>query len=634
MPFPQRRKIKERIILRKGGGKVKRIFAVLCAVVLTLSLGISTFAVTLDYQGQEIKVGSLHNLNADVKYSWLNKLVLRDDATSVTTVRTVPHAAYPYSRTYEEFIKDITECMDLHSYDTDTVAGTYEQVIDLLYYAAVALGMTDDMNTMLSTIQKKGVRVPANMTAQDKLEAAVIYAALKYNLVYALYGNETKITKGRSIEGASVDILASAMNMNLPSGVDSVEGLALYCCQAYAESFDGIPMSSNPSEEEIFYLMKMLASNKAGYSVPVVEYNNATDIQKQYIDCTYYATILNTVYDITVDPLLLAQAASTNDVLDIARLVLETMLDEKNIDYPSNEPVENLFKTACENGCFDMEEEFYSDVFNYDLYVDKACEKLWVTPFALASQIGGDNKFLTVKVGSKEMKADSTSFFPLDPKKPTENMTITVNYDDESGNSDMSVYVFNIIKQEGKKTTSDSSIVAEIEDMLNDVVPQDNEKANEIVSGVVSAVDDAVVEGESVLSDEAAMITAGNADNGNGGNTPGNNPEVGTTYSLETTDVTDPTFSDFEYFSQLVGETYGEEKLTSSYDFAGGAKKESDKGIISGVVEVVKENPEVVAAPTGVIAAGAFAGYLFTKKKKANPADETNEENSDEFKEI
>lgn len=613
---------------------MKKTLYTLCAFILALSLCLPAFAVTLDYQGRDIKVGSLHNLNADVKFSWLNKLVLRDDATSVTTVRTVPYAAYPYKRTYEEFLNDITECMDLNSYDADTVTDAYEQVVDLLYYSAVALGMTDDMNTMLSTIQKKGVRIPANMTAREKIETSVIYAAVKYKLIFALFGEELKITKGRTIEGAAVDIIAAAAQMNIPSGIDTIQGLGLNALRTYAESFDDVPISSNPSEDEIFYLMKMILSNKAGYSVPVVEYGDATEIQKQYIDCTYYASILNTMYDITVDPLELAEAASTNDVLDIARLVLETMFDENKIKYKDGDAVENLFKKACENGFFDMDEEFYSDVFNYDLYVDKNCEKLWVTPFGLANQLDGDNRFLKIRLGDKEMKADSTTYYPLDPGKKNESMTISVSYDDENGNSDMTVYVFNIIKEKKKETTANSGLVAEIEDTLNDVVPVQNEKASEIVSHVISAVDDVVSEGESVVDDAvsegesivdgigAAVVAGSKGEKGDS--------DLLTTFGEEplSEDVTDATFEGFEYFSRLVEETYGDEKnLTSKYNIAEEATT-SEGGVLSTVATVVKENPEVVAAPTGVIAAGAFAGYLFTKKKK-NPNDETDETHKD-----
>ena len=601
---------------------MKRIFAGICAVALALALCITSFAVTLDYQGREIKVGSLHNLEANVKYSWLNKLVLRDEATAVTTARLVPHAPYPYSRTYEEFMADVEDCMKLYSYDTDTAVSTYEDVVDLLYYTAVALDMTDDMDTMLASVSKQGVRIPVNMTSRDKINAAVIYAAQKYKLTNVLFDHDLKIAKGRSIDGAIVDILASAMGMTLPSGIDAIDELALHCAKVYAESYESLPMSDNPSKEEVFYLMEMLASAKAGYSVPVVEYDEATDVQKQYIDCTYYATVLDTVYDIKINPLLLAEVVAQNDVGQIARLILETMLDEDGVDYENEAELENLFKLACENGHFDMEEDFYSDVFNYDLSVDETCEKLWVTPFALANQLGGDEKFVTVRLGNKEMKPGSTSYYPLDKNEKQENMTVTVTYDDEDGISDMSIYVFKIIKEKATETTANSSVVAEIEKMLGDVVPSENEKAQEIVSGVVSAADNLVSEGQSAITPHTDATIKDD----------GKTTEA-TTYNVdeEVTASESTTLSDFEYFKQLVEGTYADkEQLTSNYERAEQAAKEKQVNVLSGVAAVVKENPEVVAAPTGVVAAGALAGYLFTRKKKSasNPDEGQNESNS------
>ena len=44
------------------------------------------------------------------------------------------------------------------------------------------------------------------------------------------------------------------------------------------------------------------------------------------------------------------------------------------------------------------------------------------------------------------------------------------------------------------------------------------------------------------------------------------------------------------------------------------------QSIIDKTVETVKENPEVVVAPTGLIAVGALAGYLMTKKHRDSEA--------------
>lgn len=599
---------------------MKKILSATVAILLILALCVPALAVTLDYDKAELKKGTLHDLNAEPKYSWINKLVIRDDATSVTTCRMVPHAAYPYSRTYEEFISDIEHVMDFYEFDTENVEDSYMQIVDLLYYTAVALNMTDDTETMYAYLQKQGIRIPVNMTAEDKIEAAVVYAAMKYKLTYALFGKNTEFTKGRTIEGAVVDILATATSAKLPSGIDSVQGLALNCCKAYAESFDDLPLSDNPSEEELFYAIKLISSAKKGYDVPVVNYEEATDIQKQYVDCTYYATVLGTVYEIEVNPLELAKVAAEQDVLSVARLVLETMLDDGNISYKKNAPVENLFSKACENGYFEMDEEFFSDVYNYDVYVDNTCEKLWVTPFALAKQIGGEDKYLEIKLGDIAVNPSSTTAVPLDTKADKENLVITSAYDDEMGNSDMTIYVLNIIKQEPNKTTSDNSLVAEIEDMLADVVPQENEKAQEIVSEVVSAADSVVDGAENAAT--APFTTTNPAEEET------KQTIERTTYDVSATVEGGTTLSGLDYFAELVGETYADKSLTSQYNEAEEATTSNSNSFITNAVETVKESPEIVVAPTSVVAAGALAGYLFTKRKKSDATDESSDDNN------
>ena len=43
-----------------------------------------------------------------------------------------------------------------------------------------------------------------------------------------------------------------------------------------------------------------------------------------------------------------------------------------------------------------------------------------------------------------------------------------------------------------------------------------------------------------------------------------------------------------------------------------------NRSFVQKTVETIKENPEVAAAPTGIIALGGLAGYIWTKRKKTS----------------
>ena len=54
---------------------------------------------------------------------------------------------------------------------------------------------------------------------------------------------------------------------------------------------------------------------------------------------------------------------------------------------------------------------------------------------------------------------------------------------------------------------------------------------------------------------------------------------------------------------------------------------------INDVYQTIKENPEVAAAPTGIIALGGLAGYIWTKRKKTSVEAESlqNDDNKEDF---
>ena len=606
---------------------MKKLLGLTLAVLMIITMSICpAFAVSDStiISALTVDPGNVRWDNPTYNYAWLDNMIIRDDPMASTQAHIIPKPTdYPYSITYDKFLQESSDYNQLITLDKESVTSAYDEVINVMYYLVVAMGMTDDIDTMKQYLVSQGIRLPANTTPDENAEIAVVYAAIKYDAVYTLYGKHVDFPVGTTLDGAVVTIMSALTGTVVPSGVDNLSGYAVFCTKTYVTAFEGLPISQNPSEAEIFYWAKVIAAGKSGdYQVPVEVYSETTAAQKEYVDYAYYASILSDIYDVKIDPIKLVVAMQSSDQLAVQKLILKTMLDEKKVSYSDKLSCKELFDLACKNGCFNLEEEFYTDVLNYDIEVAQTCEKIWFTPFTLAGLLeGGSDEYITMSLAGTPVAPSSTTGVALNPALAKETIKLEVYYN-APDNQDMAVYVFNIVKNSALNTERNpetkNDMVAEVEKYVNSIVPVQNETASTIIDGVFQQVDGSISNnqgsaqvGEGILTTYASDATT-NASGSTGGSNGGFN---------------------FDYLDELLNGTYetdvfGNIVTTQGFDF--GETTTENQSIIEKTVETVKENPEIVAAPTGLIAVGAFAGYLMSKKHRDSEAYFEEESESEE----
>lgn len=553
-----------------------------------------------------VNPGNVRAANPVYNYAWLDNMIIRDDPMAALQADITPKPDYPYSHTYNEFIEESKNYSTLLTIDEKTVTAGYEEIVNAMFYVVVAMGMTDDLDVMSEYLTAQGIRLPAN-SAASKAEIAVVYAAIKYDAVYTLYGKHVTFTKGTTLDGAVVTIVSALTGTVVPSGVDSLTGYAVHCTKTYVTSFSDLPISTNPSTSEIFYWAKVIAAASNDYEVPVEVYSETTAAQKQYVDYAYYASILTTIYDVQINPVKLVVAMQSGDELAIQKLILYSMLDESGVDYATDMTCKELFDMACKNGWFALEKEFYTDILKYEILVAQECTKIWFTPFALAGVLENSSEnYLTIKLNGTQVAPSSTTGVSLDPTKSQETVYLECNYNSPDKN-DKAVYEFVIKKSAAlngeNNSKSQNDLVASVEQYVNKIVPSDNEKVAQVVNGVFQSVDSAVTT-NSASSGEGILTTYANAQ---GTTYPGNEGLAGSGDRF-----------DFDYLEELIDGVYatdanGNIVTSASFNYS---ITTTEKSIIDKTVDAVKENPEMVVAPTGVIAVGAFMGYLMSKKHR------------------
>ena len=588
--------------------KIKRLCSFLLVLLILAGLACAPFYASASVTANSGKLQILpgHPRSASPVYSkaWLDNVVIRDSSSSVTAARLVPKDAYPYRLTFDEFVTEVNNYSVLNLINEKTVSSAYNDVITVMYYMVTALGMTGDSASMKKYIRSKGITIPPLETAEDEIKIAVVYAALKYDAVYTLYNKKVTFPQGISLDGAICVILAALTGTFLPSGVDTLSGFAVNSVKTYISQFDSLPVSNNPGNDEIFHWAKVITASANDYTVPVEAYVTLTGEEKEYVDYAYFASILGKVYDVKLDPVKLADADKSEESNSVQTLILQTMLDESGVDYSIDDSCEALFKAACENGRFPLDEEFYSDIFSYDLYVASDCQKVWFTPFALASQVGGNDAYLTIYLGEKEMSPDQTVAYVLDASKDKEVINLKVVYAEPDSTPETVLYKFSVVRKAAAAGNGESqnSLTAEIQGMLDGVIPADNEKANAIVNNIMSQVD-------------SALSTTASINNGN----------VLTTYAAGTTasggyDSSPKKSSDgvdFGYLEQLISETFADVgEASKALEMFGTSGKEQSRSFVQKTVQTIRENPEVAVAPTGIIALGGLGGYIWTRRRK------------------
>ena len=599
---------------------MKKILILTLTLLMIFSLGICpAFATVESDLISELTVypGNLRWDNPTYNYAWLDQMIIRDDPMSATQSHIIPKPTdYPYSTTYDQFLKESGNYTQLITFDKESVTAEYNELVNIMYYLVVAMGMTDDIDTMKVYLTEQGIRLPANTTADEKAEIAVVYAAIKYDAVYVLYGEHVDFPVGTTLDGAVVTIVSALSDTSVPSGVDNLTGYAVFCTKNYVTSYEELPISTNPSEDEIFHWAKVVAAASSGdYQVPVEVYSETTAAQKEYVDYAYYATILSDIYDVKINPIKLIVAIQSDDTYAVQKLILGTMLEEKGVDYPVDMGCQDLFNMACENGCFALEEEFYTDVLRYEIRVAPTSEKVWFTPFALSGQLsGGSDEYLSLTLAGNPVAPSSTTSVALDPALSTQTIYLESLYNAPDRQEGVT-YEFIVVKDSSlsgeRNPETKNDMVAEVEKYVNSIVPAENDKASAVIDGVFQSVDSALQSSTTSSSVGEGILTTYGADV--------TNSDV---FVTTTTATTSSDRFDFNYLDDLINGVYETDEFgniitTTAVDYEQFNTTETTKeSIIEKTVETIKEKPEIVAAPTGLIAVGAFAGYLLTKKHR------------------
>ena len=191
-----------------------------------------------------------------------------------------------------------------------------------------------------------------------------------------------------------------------------------------------------------------------------IDASSATD---EEIQIKYMAAMLGTQYDVTLDPDSVFKA---NRNKTLAHYIIQRMAyeDKKLALSSSKYTYEEAFDIVLKKtNRFDLEKEFYSDIYEYDLHLDHFRELIYINPTPI------DNGYLTVKINDKKVNLNQYAKVTLN-SDPTQVIFIDVQYNGASKQN--TSYRLNVYQ--GTTPPDDENVTGIISNVGVDIVPNLN----------------------------------------------------------------------------------------------------------------------------------------------------------------
>lgn len=437
----------------------KLLCIILTVLVLTSTVCPSVFAKTFAQ-----KVNTNIGVNTQYAYSsndpsWLRKLKIKEDMLSVEGIATeltlYPVTDYPYTTDAPNFKAQVSDYVELYTLDKDSQRAAYIYVLQQIGALSIISDPTATDKSKADWLRKQGIVI----TEEEELDPdkilmiSALYALMKNNFYYVYTGKHLTIPEGTPLEEAVVMYLIAI------SGQEST------LTEFLLKFFDKVSVGSL---EDYIYYTSLMALYTAGYVTPVEVVTISRDevyrrvaimtIRKagfaidsktattEEITQKYLTAMLGTQYSVTLDPTALAKAEKKNI---IPYYILQRMAyeDIKLTISQTKYSFEECFNIVLEKtDRFKLENEFYSDIQEYNVYLKANRSNISINPVPIS------NSGTSVFINSKEVVGNEYSVVELTDEQ---KQTISIVSRQKTGNKITSTaYKINVYQGTAEPTGS------------------------------------------------------------------------------------------------------------------------------------------------------------------------------------
>lgn len=408
--------------------------------------------------------------------SWLRQLIVKENMLSVDGIVTekalYPVSKYPYTSDAPSFKEEIDEYVEIYTLDEESQKAAYIYVFQQLGALSIIADPEATDQTKVEWLREQGVII----TEEDEqdpnsiLMISALYALWKNDFFYVIEGERITIPPGTKLEAALMmymvalgdddrSLLAFVNKYFDVTEIVSLEDYVYYTAlfalytNGYVSSREIVTLPRN----ETFRRLAIMSISNAGIAIDV---NSATD---EEVQIKYLAAMLGVQYNVTLDPdsTFKANRNGTVHYYMIQRMAYE---DKKLTISSSKYTYEEAFDIVLKKtNRFDLDKEFYSDIYEYDLHLDHFRELIYINPTPI------DNGFLTVTINDQKVNLNQYAKVPLN-SDPTQILLINVQYNGDTKKN--TTYRLNVYQ--GTTPPDDENVTGIISNVGVDIVPNLN----------------------------------------------------------------------------------------------------------------------------------------------------------------
>ncbi len=508
---------------------MKKNFKFICLlftlIVLISSITPSAFA-------KEFAPAISTNIGVNTQYayssndpSWLRQLTIKEDMLSVEGIANAvvlyPVAEYPYTTDAKTFKATVGESIKLYTLDEDSRRAAYLYLLEQIGALSIISDPSATDASKAEWLRQQGIIV----TEEDEndpdgiLMISALYALMKNDFYYVMKGERLTIPQGTPLEEAVVIYLTafsdqdSALSSfmarffgslsitNLDDYIYYTSLMALYT-RGYVSPLE-IPTLSR---EEVYRRVAIMTISAYGIAIDA---DSATteEIQEKYL-----TAMLGTQYKVTLDHPSLLRAIKKKKV---PYYILQRMaLEDSNLTISQTKySYEECFDLVCKKTeRFDLEDEFYSDIYEYNIYLKNSRKNISINPNPISN--GGTSIF----IGAKEVAPAEYAVIELNgEEKQTLNI---VSRQTTEGKTTTTTYRVNV--HQGSTVAPDSNltgIIPTVGDIFNAETAETVTAQLPSLMPIVDKVNDSllgVVDGVLSLNDKGQLVDSDGNIIGNG----------------------------------------------------------------------------------------------------------------------
>ena len=473
------------------------IAIIVCFTVFSPAVSAATFAPAIDATNIGVQTQYKYDQN---DLSWLRKLDVKEDMLSVEGLTSpevlIPVCSYPYNMDAPNFKNQVAEYVELYTITEDTQRAAYLYLLEQIGVLSFFADPDSTEEDKAQWLRDNGIIVTPEDEKDPEKRIMIIslYAMMKNDLYYVYKGQHMQIPNGTPLEEAIVMYLIalSGEESNLRSFIEKYFGnkdiltlddyiyytslITLYTT-GYISPAEVVTISPN----EVYRRVAIMAIRNYGIAVDA-ETATTEEIRQKYL-----TAMLGTQYRVTLDPSALKKA-STDNIIPFYILQRMAYEDAKITISQTRYTYEQSFDIVRKRTTrFDLKHEFYSDITEYNIYLDYLRPNISINP----TPIEPDGT--TIFINDMQVPGSSYEVIPL---TTDEKQTIYISCENNTnGAFSGTVYKLNIYQ--GKDTAPDSDIT--------NIVPTANVSFSDAANGTtlptmfITNADGIIIQGPDML---------------------------------------------------------------------------------------------------------------------------------------